>query len=425
MFWLPEKFDISSSVKKKIAEDFERCLREFPADLPAFILGRYGFDISGCYGSRKTKIVFGKASGQLSLKAEQVLRDGKEGLGFVVLKTVIAQDSKCQRAMGERAIPSSRMKVEKIRGESGKMGWTVTWKGRGWEGSFGEYLEFMHSALKAGHAYGMLVIPSCAFPLPGLKVKWRIEEYAYTLKKFIEVWESCLPRTVFILEANFSPTLAGSEKASDKELILYWLSNITRVIKAQGRVELGIKVMNAIFDDSFQVEMLRTLAEAETRPDFIVYANRLFDPDKTFEGQKGIAFGGPELSSRNLKVLTNVCQLQHLNQFPEPPPLSATGDIHSGRMALEYILRGAESCQVHTLFQLPGTEYPMKTGSRTARGLHRLFFSPDDGLIASMQYCRERWGEFFSKELPSILQISAFHKNRDFCQGIFEGKNSR
>jgi hypothetical protein len=41
----------------------------------------------------------------------------------------------------------------------------------------------------------------------------------------------------------------------------------------------------------------------ENVPDFLVYANRLFDPDREFDGVRGIAYGGPDLSARNLAVL--------------------------------------------------------------------------------------------------------------------------
>jgi hypothetical protein len=418
MLWLPEGFDISRQVRKKIEEDYRRFMKSLPDDLPSYILESYGFDISGSYGRHKTKIVFGKGSGQLSTSSEQVRRDGEAGLGFVVLKTVIAQDKEGRRAMEDWARASSRMKAERIRGKSGAIGWTINWKGRGWTKSFAEYLELLKEALDIGKNYQMLVIPSCQFHLPSGDEEWKIEEYRYTLKELSAAWKKALPETPFILEKNFSPTLAGSKRASKQEIILRWLRGISRIIKSEAEVELGIKVMNAPFEDEFQVEMLRTLAEAEPRPDFIIYANRLFDPEKTFEGQKGIACGGPDLSSRNLKVLTSVRRLQYLKRFPELPPLSAAGDIYSGRLALEYILRGAGSCQIHTLFQLPGSEYAMKSGTKTARTLHRLIFSPAEGLVAGMQFVKERWKEILSSDILSIEQISALYRNQQLMNKI-------
>jgi len=63
-------------------------------------------------------------------------------------------------------------------------------------------------------------------------------------------------------------------------------------------------------------------------------------------------------------------------------PLSGTGNIHTGRMIVEYAVRGCSSVQLHTFFQLPLEEYPATDGSRTQRALHALLFDPRDGLIA-------------------------------------------
>jgi len=51
--------------------------------------------------------------------------------------------------------------------------------------------------------------------------------------------------------------------------------------------------MNARFDDLFQVEMMDACAGADT----LVVCNRLFD------AERGIAYGGRDLSDRNLRVL--------------------------------------------------------------------------------------------------------------------------
>lgn len=418
MCWLPERFEISRLVKKKIVEDFRRFTNRLPRNLYSFILDRYGFDISGRYASQKTRIFLGKASGQLSMTAEQVEKDADAGLGFVILKTVIAQDSEGKRTMEEWVLPSSPMVLEKIQGASGRIGWTVTWKGRGWAKTFEEYLELLRKSLETGKDSGMLVVPSSKLHLPEAGEDWRIEEYEYTLQKFLEVWKDINPQHPLILEKNLSPTLAGSDKASKKETILFWLSNVTGIVKSICQAEVGIKVMNASFDDEFQVEMLRAIATSNPPPDFIIYANRLYDPAKTFDGQKGIAYGGPDLSQRNLRVLTLIRKLQFLNKFPGLPQLSATGDINSGRLALEYILRGASSCQMHTICQLPSSEYPMRRGTKTERALHRILFSPDDGLIAGIQYCKERWGGLFREGPLSLIQASTLHRNREFLKEV-------
>ena len=69
---------------------------------------------------------------------------------------------------------------------------------------------------------------------------------------------------------------------------------------------------------------------------------------------------------------------------PGIPELSGTGNIHTGRLILEYARRGCSSVQVHTCFQLPLEGYPASAGSRTQRALHALVFHPRDGLIAGL-----------------------------------------
>jgi len=141
-------------------------------------------------------------------------------------------------------------------------------------------------------------------------------------------------------------------------------------IRAHAAVRLGVKVMNARFDDDFQLEMMRAASGA----DALVVFNRLFD------AKQGVAYGGPELSERNLRVLARLTP----GGSPGIPELSGTGAISSGRDILEYARRGCESVQLHTFFQLPLEEYAATDGSRTQRALHQLVFDPADGLIAGM-----------------------------------------
>jgi hypothetical protein len=49
---------------------------------------------------------------------------------------------------------------------------------------------------------------------------------------------------------------------------------------------------------------------------------------------------------------------------------------------IEYALRGAESGQIHTFFQLPRALYRSGCASRTAAALHELVLHPEHGLIA-------------------------------------------
>jgi hypothetical protein len=122
--------------------------------------------------------------------------------------------------------------------------------------------------------------------------------------------------------------------------------------------------MNARFDDGFQVEMVN--AALESGADYLVLFNRLFNP------VRGVAYGGWDLSERNLRVLDAAGPVRHC----------ATGNIVSGRVMAEYARRGATAGALHTFFQLPLGEYAATSGSRTSRALHALLYDPDDGLIA-------------------------------------------
>ena len=76
----------------------------------------------------------------------------------------------------------------------------------------------------------------------------------------------------------------------------------------------------------------------------------------------------------------------------EPLETSATGDVSSGRIAVEYALRGCTSFQIHTLFQLPAEIFAMRRGSKIERAIHRLYFDPVDGFILWATHASRRLG---------------------------------
>ena len=133
---------------------------------------------------------WGKASGQLSLNLAQVEEAALEGLGFVVLKTVIAQDSAGEQAMAAWAIKESRMVAEPITSRrTGASGWTITWRGRGWWQSFEDYLRLVREGVALGRSNGMLVVPSVKYHLPGVgQTHWRVEEYQHTTAALVQAW---------------------------------------------------------------------------------------------------------------------------------------------------------------------------------------------------------------------------------------------
>jgi len=411
---------------RQLRADFEAFRAGLPRPLEAYILSTYGIDLTSSYGGLKVKNPFGKASGQLSLMRHQVEKDAEAGLGFVVLKTVIAQDAAGEQSMHEWAIPETRMLVERIQGRGGEPGWTVTWKGRGWFDTFEAYLRFFNEALMAAEPSGMLVAPSVKYHLPTPKENfWKDDEYIFTTRALLAVWKQACGETQMPLEKDFSPTLAGSSRAAQQVKILEWLAKVPGLIHgaAPGKVRVGLKIFNALFEDEFQLRMLEEIhgaQDASARADFMIYANRLFDPAKEFEGKVGVAYGGTDLSVRNLAVLENFLGSDSIATGRVPLlPLSATGDISSGRVAAEYLLRGASTFQMHTIFQLPDSEFAMNVGGKTEKAFHRLLFDPENGFLAWILDLRER---FQWKSEHSVSDMAAWC--RDYWNevgGAFKG----
>src|SRR5436190_8298366 len=351
----------SSGSRASLSNDFERFKRALPRDFPEYVRDAYRINLSAQFLGQPLPHPIGKGSGQLSLNAGQLETDAEAGLAFVVLKTVIAQDAAGEQSMAAWAIHESRMKVER-RGD----GWTVTWKGRGWDRSLDDYLALVRAGRDLTRAGRLLAVPSVKYHLPHLDEPFRDSEYAFTTRALADAWAE----TPLMLEKDFSPTLAGDHLSDEKAQILRWLREVPQQIRAHADVRLAMKLMNARFDDDFQLEMM----DAASSADALVVFNRLFD------SAQGVAYGGPELSDRNLRVLARLTP----GASPGIPELSGTGDIHSGRMIVDYALRGCSSVQLHTFFQLPLEEYPATDGSRTQRALHALVFDPCDGLIAVM-----------------------------------------
>jgi hypothetical protein len=219
----------------------------------------------------------------------------------------------------------------------------------------------------------MLAVPSVKYNLPRLGEPFVEAEYAHTTAQLASAWgDDPLP-----IEKDFSPTLAGDPLADERAQVLRWIGEVPgRIRRAAPRgARVQLKLMNARFDDDFQVEMVSAARGA----DGVTAFNRLFDPERR------VAYGGWDLSDRNLRALDLAREWGVV-----PRGLCASGNICSGRMMLSYAQRGCESGQLHTFFQLPLSEYPATAGSRTARALHALVFDPADGLIAGLLELEEQ-----------------------------------
>lgn len=359
-----------------LARDFERYRGGLPPDFPSYVRAAYRIDLSGRYLGLPLAHPIGKGSGQLSLNASQLETDAAAGLAFVVLKTVIAQDEHGTQAMSGWAIHETHMAVEERTAADGRSGWTVTWKGRGWDRSFDDYLQLLRRGHEIALASGMRVVASVKYHLPTLGEQFRVAEYAYTTRALATAWADA----PLLLEVDFSPTLAGDPLASEQGQILRWLREIPELIRDSAFYppkHIALKLMNARFDDAFQLAMMDAASDANA----LVVFNRLFDAERQ------VAYGGWELSDRNLRVLDAYGRAGRPSRTSvrgRPPELCGTGNIGSGRMILEYARRGCTSVQLHTFFQLPLEHYPATAGSRTQRALHALIFDPVDGLIAGM-----------------------------------------
>ena len=368
-------------MRAQLTRDFERFGRSLPRDFAGHVRETYRIDLSAHYLGETLPHPIGKGSGQLSLNAKQLEEDAGAGLAFTILKTVIAQDEAGDQSMAAWAIHETKMKVERRRAASGADGWTVTWKGRGWDRSFGDYLALVRAGRDLTRAGRLLVVPSVKYHLPRLGEPFREGEYRFTTQSLAAAWGD----GPLLLEKDFSPTLAGDALADDRTQILRWLREVPGQIRAHTAVRLAMKLMNARFDDDFQIEMLQAASAA----DALVVFNRLFDE------KLGLAYGGWDLSDRNLRVLDQLAPgtpgSRPGSELPLTPGDSAgipelcgSGNIHSGRMIIEYARRGCAAVQLHTFFQLPLSEYPATHGSRTQRALHKLIFDPADGVVAGL-----------------------------------------
>jgi hypothetical protein len=355
-------------VRAQLERDFERFRGGLPRDVAAHVRESYRIDLTARYLGFALPHPIGKGSGQLSLNQEQLETDRAAGLAFVVLKTVIAEDASGSRAMGAWAIHETRMRVAKVHSASGLDGWTVTWKGRGWDRSFEDYLELVRAAGDMTRSGAMVAVPSAKYHLPRMDEEFREAEYRHTTEHLADAWGGdFLP-----LEKDFSPTLAGDALADERDRILRWLREVPGLIRGSARrapVRVALKLMNARHGEPFQLDMVK----AATGADALVCFNRLWSE------ARGVAYGGYDLSDRNLRALAGV-----KSSGLQRPPLSGTGNVSSGRMILEYAKLGCESVQLHTYFQLPLSEYPATAGSRTQRALHALVFHPEGGLIAGL-----------------------------------------
>src|SRR5262249_56444100 len=112
---LPAEPTVSGTLRRQIADDFTQFAQVgLPRPLEAYLRESYRLDVGSTYAGLPIRNPWGKASGQLSMTLAQVEEDVHAGLGFVVLKTLIAEDAAGERTMAAWAIPEARMVLEPI-----------------------------------------------------------------------------------------------------------------------------------------------------------------------------------------------------------------------------------------------------------------------------------------------------------------------
>lgn len=383
--------------QKQILQDYQKQTWLTAPSLESYILEQYGWDLSTDIAGIKLRNPWGKAAGQLSLNTAQVSRDVEAGLGFVILKTVIAQEESGSSVQSAWMVDAPRMLVERITAASGEEGWTVSWKGRGWSESFQNYLDFTRESIKLGVKGDCLIVPSCQLPFFVGPENPHHKEYTYTLTALGEVLQSA---EYPALELDLSPTLLKDSPAPTSEQVLEALDWVILEAKRllPSNVKLGLKLFN-LQDFQAQLAMVQGGASIWRRLDWLTIANRLFS-----EG-KGISYGGFDLSNRNLKILDAVRAIEKgQGKAILPDSVSATGNICHGQMMIEYARLGCTTGQLHTYFQLPKSEYGYDLGSRSASALHELVFNPEQGLLRGLESLRAE------RNLTGLLNFGLFFR---------------
>ena len=233
--------DLHRTALRRVRSDYERfALQGLPEDLDDYLRQSYGIDMTASYAGRSIRNPWGKASGQLSLNRAQIEEAADARLGFVVLKTVIAQDAQGHQSMSAWAIKEAQMVAEPITSpKTGASGWTITWKGRGWWQSFADYLELVRNGGAIGRDRDLLIVPSVKYHLPATPGEaWREDEYRETTRQLLLAYRSGAGPVPMPIEKDFSPTLAGSDLASQRAIVLDWLGRVPGLIRSAA-TELG------------------------------------------------------------------------------------------------------------------------------------------------------------------------------------------
>ena len=362
--------DVPADLIRRVRSDHDGSLVRACPRISRIISGEsYGLDMTASYAGTTIRNPWGKASGQLSLNASQIEEAADAGLGFVVLKTVIAQDAAgpaVDVGLGDQGIADGRRADHQPDRPARRAGRSP---GRGGGGGSRSTITSTWCAAAARSAAGRgtarrplgeVPPPGAASTRPGGRRS--IVETTRQLAGRLPIRRPV--RDAMPLEKDFSPTLAGSDRAGQRAVVLEWLSRVPDLIRSAGtgrQVKVGLKLFNSLEGDDFQLAMLAEV-HGESRPDYPRLRQSPFRSRSRVRGpaRRRLRRSRPERSEPPPALRPPGRRRRGARSTGQPLEISATGDISSGRIAVEYALRGCTSFQIHTLFQLPAAEFAMR-----------------------------------------------------------------
>ena len=189
-------------------------------------------------------------------------------------------------------------------------------------------------------------------------------------------------------------------------MVIEWIRRVPGLIRsaatgdaAQGRTQ----ALQQPRGRGFQHAML---AEGPWRPParLLVYANRLFDPDRVFEGNRGVAYGGPDLSDRNLRMLSALRGPARGESRRPDAARSSRQPAISARAGSPWNTP-AGMHQLSDPYVVPASRVRVRDATwarRSREALHRLYFDPDEGFILWALHAAKPPGTGWSRWSRSI-----------------------
>ena len=135
------------------------------------------------------------------------------------------------------------------------------------------------------------------------------------------------------------------------------------------------------------------------RAEYVTYANRLFDPRRRVGDTVGAAYGGPDLSHRNLAVLDAARKQARaegwLDAMPgaiRAPAMCRPRAYRRGVWATRRDERAVPYALSTAHRPTTGHRTPDRPGSKSAKALHLLYFHPVEGLVPWLIHLRHHAG---------------------------------